>query len=150
MKDTRAQAAMEFVMTYSWALLLVIIIFVMAWQLGLFNFGGTVRPGMTGFWGVSPQDYKLTDTGSFTISLVNEVGANVTLDTIVLTMGETVVTDSTPQVIESGGSEQVSFTGLVSGQVGERYDILMSIDYNDSRTNTTHKSSGKLWGSYER
>lgn len=150
MKNTRGQAAMEFIMTYSWALLLVIIIFVMAWQLGLFNFGGNVKPGMMGFWGVSPQDYKLTVTGIFTVSLINAVGANVTIDNIVITLGETVVTDSTPQVIGSGASGQVSVGGLVPGTVGERYDLLMSIDYNDSRTDTTHKSSGRLWGSYER
>jgi uncharacterized protein (UPF0333 family) len=41
----KGQGAMEYLMTYGWAILVVMIVGVVLWQLGVFNFGqGTVVP----------------------------------------------------------------------------------------------------------
>ena len=37
----RGQGAMEYLMTYGWAILVVMIVGIVMWQLGIFNMGGT-------------------------------------------------------------------------------------------------------------
>jgi hypothetical protein len=51
----RAQGAMEYLMTYGWAILLIMIVGVAMWQLGIFNTGSTIPTTSTGFEALKPQ-----------------------------------------------------------------------------------------------
>ncbi|MDD5112301.1 MAG: hypothetical protein PHG85_07135, partial [Candidatus Altiarchaeota archaeon] len=80
--SSRAQGAVEFLMTYGWALVIVLIVGVVAWKWGVFNFTGTIQPGSYGFWGVTPIDYKMGGSGILTLSIENGVGVNVTINSV--------------------------------------------------------------------
>ena len=45
---------MEYLMTYGWAILVVMIVGIVMWQLGIFNMGGTTLTS-TGFAKIKPQ-----------------------------------------------------------------------------------------------
>jgi hypothetical protein len=45
----RGQGAMEYLMTYGWAILVVMVAGVAMWQLGIFNMSGDTAPTSTGF-----------------------------------------------------------------------------------------------------
>jgi len=55
MMQIRGQGAMEYLMTYGWAILVVMIIGVSLWKLGIFNLGGSVPPTASGFGAIKPM-----------------------------------------------------------------------------------------------
>jgi hypothetical protein len=72
------QAAMEYIMTYGWAIMVVLIVGVLIWQLGLFHFGGSmVTP--TGFAKLKPQltGTGLSRSGVFTGMFTNGCGTSL-------------------------------------------------------------------------
>jgi hypothetical protein len=50
----RGQGAMEYLMTYGWAILVVMVVGVAMWQLGIFNMGGGSAPTAKGFSVMKP------------------------------------------------------------------------------------------------
>jgi len=146
----RGQGSLEFLMTYGWAIIIVLIVGVVAWRWGVFSFTGTIQPGQYGFWGVSPVDYKMTVDGVLTLSIQNNVGANVTVNYVraVMSVNNTV---SDVGVIGNGKKKLVQVSGLPAGLKGERFDVFVVINYSDSRLQEYGEklSSGTMWGSYE-
>lgn len=140
-------------MTYGWAVAIIIVAVVVAWQWGLFSFGENIEPGSFGFWGVTVKDFKLNAAGDFTVSLANIVGANVTVIDINASTGsyytEKIGID---RVIFPGNSTVIVFTPgeLRQGKPGQRFDLSLVIDYKDVRTgDMMYRSSGHMWGNYE-
>jgi len=148
---SRAQGSMEFLMTYGWALVIIIIVSVVAWRWGVFSFAGTVQPGQYGFWGVTPADYKMSSTGELTLSLQNGVGANVSVNYVTATVGSFNKTVDGVGVIMSSQKKVVYLSGLDQGLKGDRFDVFVVINYSDSRMQEHRErlSSGIMWGSYE-
>jgi len=153
----KAQGSLEFMMTYGWAILIILIIVVVAWQWGFFNPRGVVKPGSSGFWGVKPDDFSYTSSGALDLSLVNGVGGDVNITRVEVKGGGVTYTDTTPGShmggdagISSGGRRTWGVSGeLPGGGIGSGYDLFLSIEYNDSRTHEVYRSSGRIWGSIE-
>ncbi len=148
----RGQSSIEFLMTYGWAILIIMIVMIVAWQWGFFSIGETVEPGSFGFWGVLPHDYVMSSNGDLQVSFLNNVGANITILFYNASMTE-VSSDCgscLPLVIPAGESRVQTIRDLVSGSPGKRYEVFLIVVYNDSRTgDNIHRSSGKVWGNYE-
>ena len=51
----RGQGAMEYLMTYGWAILVVMIVGIVMWQLGIFNLGQTTATTAKGFSRIKPM-----------------------------------------------------------------------------------------------
>ncbi|MFH0860526.1 MAG: hypothetical protein V1921_04945 [Candidatus Altiarchaeota archaeon] len=153
-QSTKGQGALEFLMTYGWALLLLIVAILMAWQLGLFNIGGDIAPGSLGFWGLMPADFKMVEEGNLSISFVNEVGGSVNITDVQVVVGGTlqsvVLQPSLPVEVPPGSIQNINTTVIREGEAGGRFEVLLAVDYLDNRTLTSHRSSGRLWGSYEK
>lgn len=151
----KAQTSLEFLMTYGWAILIVLIIVVVAWQWGFFNPGGAVKEGSSGFWGVKPLDFSYKVNGDLELSLKNGVGGGINITEVVVRGGAVTYTDpmTTPLSIPPGSQSIYSLSGgtseLQGGGIGSSYDLFLSIEYNDSRTQEFYRSSGKIWGSIE-
>ena len=79
MKGRKGQGGLEFLMTYGWVMLVIMVVFVVVWQWGLFSFSSRIEPRDFGFWGVVPQDYVMHSNGNFEVSFLNTVGASITL-----------------------------------------------------------------------
>ncbi|MFH1403074.1 MAG: hypothetical protein ABIH11_02260 [Candidatus Altiarchaeota archaeon] len=147
----RGQSSIEFLMTYGWAILVIVIAVIVAWQWGFFSIGETVKPGSFGFWGVVPNDFVMTQDGTLYVSLLNTVGSNVTVLYYNASMGG--FTDDcgscAPLLIPAGESRLQTMRDLSPGNPGTRFELYMVIDYYDNRSDHTHRSSGKIWGNYE-
>lgn len=87
----RGQGAMEYLMSYGWAVLVVLIVGVTMWQLGLFNLGGSNPPTFTGFQALKPllpscEDYAKMDYAGdhdgFVCQFANNAGAPIMLKRI--------------------------------------------------------------------
>jgi hypothetical protein len=71
--DRKAQGAMEYLMTYGWAILVVIIVGIVLFQSGVF---GTQTQGISGFAQIRVKDFQLLGS-SLTVVFTNTVGQTI-------------------------------------------------------------------------
>src|SRR4030042_1003747 len=82
MRAGRGQGGIEYLMTYGWAILVIMALGVVIWSLGIFN-----RPSSLtthGFKFIKPQlpGTSLTSDGVFTGVFVNGMGANLKVENV--------------------------------------------------------------------
>ncbi len=167
MKEKRGQVALEFLLTYGWAVLILTVVALLLWQMGMFNLGGKVQPGTSGFWGVAPyEDFAYTEGQVLMIPISNRIGANITIQNISVTFqGRDIYSDPAPDAQMSDGSATITpgdtevwtspaaaappagpFPDLTAGNT---FNAFVTIAYNDSRTGEIYLSSGTIWGNVE-
>ena len=115
----KAQAAMEYLMTYGWAILIVIIVAAALVALGVFDPCTWSPPAATGFsvFTIPAGGWAFNLTG-FTVILENTMGGGlVNITDIVITYGSATSTSVTPSSASLGVGDQQSF--LVDSVFGE-------------------------------
>jgi len=149
MMNKKGQGAMEYLMTYGWAILVVIIVGIVLWQSGVFGTGGG---GTSGFDKIRIEDYAYTSSG-LDVSYENAAGA--TIKKVNLTYSGTDMAYSTFE--ETGaswapGKEQTisinSTAANACGTAGTGYSVDVAIVYL-SEAGLTHTESGTLRGQCE-
>jgi hypothetical protein len=100
----RAQGAMEYLMTYGWAILIVMVVGVAMYTLGMFNMSGSVPPTATGFGPLKPllatcevkekTWWPIYD--GFSCQFANSVGTSIKVKDINVTANN--ILGSNPQV----------------------------------------------------
>ena len=149
-RNKKGQASMEYLAIYAWAILLVSIVLVLVWQWGLFDVGGKTDKGYSGFWGITPVDWKFESNGNLTLVLINGIGAGVNVTGVDVTILNATSSMILNDGIDAGNNKIVIMSTLKTGGLGDSYFIdLVEITYIDCRTNVTHQSSGRMWGAYE-
>jgi len=85
MIKTKGQSAMEYLMTYGWAILVVMVVGIAMWQLGIFNMGSSATT-MTGFPKLKPQlaGTGLTADGVFNGVFTNGIGTKIKIYQVVV------------------------------------------------------------------
>lgn len=138
-RKTKGQSATEYLMTYGWALLAIVIVAGVLWNMGIF--GGACAKASKGFVGttVSLADWAVNADGSVDVELRNAAGAEIT----VIGLGGNTT-------IAAGGSGVVTnVTQIAAGNAGDCYsDVTLTIDYQVTG-GLSHSESGKISGSYE-
>jgi hypothetical protein len=139
-------------MTYGWAILVLMIVGVALWQMHVFD-PPAQAPGCTGFSQLIPLDTQLdaTTNHELTIVLSNDAGSKMTLNSVEATIGTETGTDATVVSLRAGATTQVSigpnvFMKPISG--GD-YRATIVIDYTNVQSGITHKSTGECWGTAE-
>ncbi len=137
----KGQSALEYLITYGWAILAVVIIAGVLWYFGVFNpgqFAGEKQ--CSGFDAFICQDFKLSTTGALTIVLNNKIGGDITVTTA----------GCTPTAVGANQNTTCILTGFPTGTAGgtfSRQDV--SVAYTDARSGISHTSRGFVAGSYE-
>ncbi|MFQ6021051.1 MAG: hypothetical protein ACE5J4_03515 [Candidatus Aenigmatarchaeota archaeon] len=142
----KGQTAMEYLMTYGWAILIILIVGGLLVYYGVFS----IKPGASkqGFGLVdvsSPWDYNAA--GTLRIKVENRVGTQITIDKIFVTDGTTaVIGNSSVDMSVSPGttSDWIIADSTVAGSTGDAYSISVAIQYNV--TGESFNSSGSLSG----
>ena len=82
---------MEYLMSYGWAVLVVLVVGVTVWQLGILESGGTIPPTATGFGGVKPLlptcksgpgIFELPSVSGFSCIFVNAAGGSIVVNDV--------------------------------------------------------------------
>ena len=152
----KGQGAMEYLMTYGWAILGDMVFGIVMWQLGIFNMGGTTLTS-TGFAKIKPQ---LAGTGVSESGVVAAVFTNGAGAAIEFTDGSAdiggVIADlgadgAVGTTIAAGGNFEVTGSADFGGIAGDVYaaDITLAYDINVGGITTSHVESGSLRGPYE-
>jgi hypothetical protein len=138
----RGQAAMEFLMTYGWAILVVLVAIGALAYFGVLNPSRFLPNSCTLVPGLSCDESKATSAGA-TLIVRNGMGSDVTVNSISLT--GTGIASCTPQngAITDGGTATYIIpcsTFPASGRV--KADVTM--DYTVSGSTLNHTVSGSL------
>ena len=152
----KGQGAMEYLMTYGWAVLVVMIVGVVMWQMGIFNIGSSSVTS-SGFPKIKPQlvSCKMSAngvTGTFSCLFTNGAGTALTINQITVASGPCItIAPNVGDKIALGDLFMVSATGCRPGVAGEPYSADVSIAYTlrVGGFDITHNDTGKIKGPYE-
>ncbi len=137
----RGQSALEYLMTYGWAILAVVIIAGALWYLGVFDpsrFAGEKQCG--GFSAFTCQDQKMTTAGALSLVLNNKIGGTITMTTA----------GCAPTSVSANSNTTCTLSGFPTGAAGNSFSrVTVSLNYTDSRSGLTHTDSGFVAGKYE-
>jgi hypothetical protein len=145
----KAQTAMEYLMTYGWAILIVIIVGAALYALGIFNPATYSQSTATGFQGfqVPTGAWQFSSTGQLTLKVKNMAGSNINITSVQATYAGTPVTNTTASGAFAPGSEYtIIVSGLSTASAGAAYSIPVTISYTNLDTGLSFTSSGTITG----
>ena len=168
--NKKGQGAMEYLMTYGWAILVVLIVGIVLWQLGIFNLGGSSKTS-TGFGAIKPLSWSLMGTGA-TITMTSGEGGSVTMSipdptgsaisnpslvvdgkacTTITSVNGVTPAVNVSTIIPAGKEFQVVFADCTNGTLGTVYNAILSLSYTKQigSLSENHTSTGNLRGPYE-
>lgn len=136
----KAQAALEFLMTYGWAILIVIAVVAALYAMGVFRLptGGLSKcsPCFPPGAGLAYRDHNAD-------SIVLTVGPNKVKDVVVRNGADTADLTNTETSEKEPGS-LVTLNCLASGCLSGDVDIV--VKYTDAESGLTHKLTARLHG----
>jgi len=146
-KNKKAQSAMEYLMTYGWAILIVIIVAAALYALGVFNPATFTGRTATGFQTIgAPSDWDLSSSGVLTLNLGNNKMANaMTIYNITGTIaGNATTSPNIDMVFGPGATNSTSFSIYPAQTAGSTYSVRMSVLY--SAGGLMHTDTGTVTG----
>jgi hypothetical protein len=152
--NSKGQGAMEYLTTYGWAILVVLVVGMVLYQLGVFNQQGTVI--ITGFPQLKPVPEAISyngAAGTFEASFINTRGTALQLTAI--NMSDLITTSPCTLTSLQNASVPAGAILRVTGTCGvkpskEAYNINMSVSYNVAMENIfSHVESGTIQGQTE-
>lgn len=137
----RGQAATEFIMTYGWAILVVIV------AIGALAYFGVLSPDQ--FLpekcifppGLACIDYKLT-TSQVQLYIQNTMGYDITISSINLTAKSGCVYSGS--YVMTNGNNKLFKINCTMGTSGSKFKSDIKVTYLSSASNVTHSKLGNL------
>ncbi len=157
----KGQTAMEYLMTYGWAILIVIIVAGALYALGVFNPATYTQEGATGFSSVgapAPGSWQLKTDGSFVVLLKNNLPNTINITAATVKLGNVEcstirVNNQNPATnpvgpIGTGADFNITATCTnAPSTAGSAYSISVTLTYDNLDTGLTDfTDSGTLTG----
>ena len=150
-KSKRSQSALEYMMTYGWAILIIVIVAVILYSIGIFNPSSSITTTITGFQKTPVSSAIFTDNGGLSLSVQNSVGypikiTNITATT--LTGGKVTIE---PNITLLPGKSQVLVLSKVftAANQGSHISTAVTITYKEisQQLPGPYISTGSITGS---
>lgn len=152
MDKKRGQAALEFLMTYGWAILIVLIAIGALAYFGVLNPQRLLPKSCTLAPGLSCDDFIVRDDGTGSV-IVRNGGAralqNWQLEIEHVANGTCTAIGWTGTDWPSGEQLSCTFSGLTTGVKGDGYSDDIVLYYNEKGSTISHKIQGQLATRYE-
>ncbi|MFB6088880.1 MAG: hypothetical protein ABEK36_03830 [Candidatus Aenigmatarchaeota archaeon] len=150
MKNRKGQTAMEYLMTYGWAILIILVVGGVLYYYGVFSPSTLVGKSKTGFSSVDVVDYTLTASDdSLNLLLENRAGTDINITGIEVDGNSNAIS---PEITLGAGDRTDSFvtattTGLDvdSGDAYQLEGVVIQYERLDAPGQTL-SSSGTLAG----
>ncbi len=143
----KGQSALEYLMTYGWAILIVIIVGAALYSMGIFNPSATTGKTKTGFTQIDINDWKYDTSGTLIMVLENRVGGSITLTSVDFTGGGTTVANTTSTTVAAGKTATMQVDDNATPTVGDGYELDVTIAYTKGAI--SHTETGTLIGNVE-
>ena len=146
----RGQAAFEYLMTYSWAIIIIGIVVGLLFYYQVFNPGAHIKPEAFGFstFYIPDGGWKVLADGSFTLIVSNQIDHSVEIEKLYI--DNDVISVSVD--LDPGDSATILNNHPLtdkSGAPGGAYRLKMTIEYKDTITTLMHNDTGTIVGKYE-
>ncbi len=131
----KGQSALEYLMTYGWALVVIVVVIGVLGFLGVFNLGGTIESctGMPSQFQYSAHRYKAD--GNFMLTFNN--GSNYDVNVTALSVGGTSKTLSPAVQLAKGKAGTVGSGGYKTGTSGTSYKVDVTLTYDGLKDDGT-------------
>ena len=147
----KAQAGLDFLMTYGWALLLIVLVVGALFALGIFDIGNFLGNRVAGFSNIGVNAWRVADDGVLTVKFSNKAGTDINITNINATYNTDTLNYSTPVQINNGKESGTITVGTFPspGSKGSSYTVTMAISYTDKKTGFQYGDSGTITGKIE-
>ena len=146
MKHKRGQAAMEFLMTYGWAILVVLVAIGALAYFGVLNPSKFLPSSCTIAPGMGCDDFKVTES-TVQVLLRNGLGDDLSSVQVAVAgctaSAEADGNDSWTDGSVLGGSDGISLTSCSNGVAGARFKSDVTITYTTS-AGVSHSKTGSI------
>ena len=149
----KGQSALEYMMTYGWAILVIVIVAAVLYSLGIFSPSSSIGTGSTGFAPFTASASSCS-TSNFQVALTlgglpgGATSADITSATITTSSGITgagALSSGTGTVL-SGGVAKLVFAGTCTA--GAHYSASITVDYSysDALGSQNGNATGTVYG----
>lgn len=143
----KGQTALDFLMTYGWALLLIVLVIGALFALGVFDINSFLGARAVGFAQVGVAAWNVDANGNMTAQFTNRVGSDIRVDNATVKYKTSSATFAVNVNVTNGQTSSTRTLGNVPGLAsGISYNLQVSIGYTDLNTNFAYQSSGTLTG----
>ena len=149
----KGQSALEYLMTYGWAILIIIIVGGVLYYYGVFSPGKLVGKSKVGFSDVDVDAWTIDTSGAtpvMKIKLVNKVGKDINITNVTVTDGTNIDFHEPNEKVSAG--EKSSFIPITLSNLNPssgsayKYDVTITYYITEYGPGTTFKSAGTLSG----
>ncbi|VVB57227.1 Uncharacterised protein [uncultured archaeon] len=144
----KAQIGLDFMMTYGWAILLIVLIMGALFTMGIFDIGSFLGNHSSGFAQIKPVAWRLDSSGMLTVQFQNSAGTNVNITAVNATLGTNTISFGNSTLLLSGKkSDSLSLgTFPAAPPSGSSYSAQVQITYIDTATSFVYNDGGTLTG----
>ncbi len=146
--NKKGQAGLDFLMTYGWALLVVVLVVAALFALGIFDIGSFLGSRTSGFSQIGIVGWNLDSGGTLSVMFENHAGKTVSITNVTATYKGESVAYNTPVTLANGKRSATLALGTFTSPdpIGSTYNVEMEIRYNDPDTGFDYTDSGTLTG----
>ena len=131
----KGQSALEYLITYGWAILVILVVLAVLWYYGIFNPARWAGESVTEGSAFKVVDKNLVSTGILTLTLGNKAGTTVNITSLTVTGDITGTKALTPpETVVAGANIVANYTiivgGLSSASVGSFARFTVTIGYD--------------------
>ena len=137
----KGQAAMEFLMTYGWAILVVLAAIAALAYFGVLSPDRFLPNKCTLPSGMACLDFTVADTGVVQVAMQNSVGFEMRNAQATLVTGNC---SSQMVNLTNGAKVTFAFSGCTVGQAGSKVNDELQIAYTNADSGLSHIASGSL------
>ncbi|MEM0143252.1 MAG: LamG-like jellyroll fold domain-containing protein [Candidatus Parvarchaeum sp.] len=150
----KAQSALEYMMTYGWAILIIVIVAVILYSMGIFNPSSNISATITGFSATPVSNAICTSNGVLRLTVGDTTGHRILIKNISATSNgkiEVFTPTSTvdPNPIITQGNIYTFSISNVCPPAGSHFSTNVNINYTEPTTafpNAEYTSSGAVTG----
>lgn len=158
MKLSKGQNAVEYMMTYGWAILIVLVVSIVIWQMGVLDLSRNVTPDKRGFSQVVPLDWSMNQDGTFSVVVQNNAGTIINgqagTGANFLAGGDGICSVTTDLSLTDPFRPADTFTMVfdcssaihANTKIGDYYRVNVTIGYVNPSSGLPHLSNGLIWG----
>ena len=132
-KNKRSQSALEYMMTYGWAILIIVIVAVVLYSMGIFSPSSFLSfSGITGLSGFQPASAACASNGQMIVKLSNSLGYQVSVSSINVTTSSGVsVTQPESATLNPGQTEEFLVFGICPKTSGSSFSDTITVTYTE-------------------
>ena len=127
----KSQSALEYMSTYGWAILIIVIVAGVLYSLGIFNPSSSAGTTVTGFSGLGSPQALCMANGGLRLQLGNNLGQTINVTRINVTSNGVTETVLPNQTISPQGTYIFYVPNVCGNSAGARYSFTSSVTYTE-------------------